>query len=793
MGDLDAKLGDQRRFSFTSTALPAKTFAVLELTGQEAISRPYEFTLALVSEEADLPLESMLNRSATLTIHGRRQGGEPIRYHGVVRTCEQLHQIGGYTLYRAVLVPRLWLLSQSQVSEVYVGETIPQMIEKVLAEASLGEAAYEIKLAARYKVWSYYCQYQETNLAFISRLMERVGIYYFFAQMNGHEQVRLVDAQTFHGKAARTIFYTPPGVLEQASPEEGIQSYVCRVEPLPKKVVLQDYNYEKASMELLAEAEVDPNGSGESRIYGEHFETPDEGQRLARIRAQEFLCRGKRFFGESTAAGLQAGYVFKLERHYRRSFNGDYLATEVRHQGSQADLLREGLGVDFAAQERGTFYRNEFTAIPAATQFRPPRVTPYPKVEGTLSAFVDAEGSGQYAEVDDQGRYKVQVPFDKTDKPAGKASTWIRKTSQYSGRDRGLTYPLPKGTEVLLAFVNGDLNQPVIMGAVHNSENRNMVTRLNQTQTVLHTGGSNRMVIEDMADSEFIHLSTPKHNTRYQMGTGAQSTVGAQASSSTDGFSFSTDANWTVSAEDGSTTLQNDTLKVSDTQQETIGRQTTTYGVPADIYKEAMCYFPIMSFWGSPTVKRTVYGAESQSIYGQSSKTVIGKSGGTYVGAAGDIYVTVPGAVQVPCISSSGHMYIGSWGDLCIGTYGKTIVGEEQIVRFANVTEFATSKWEATASTRKAIGSKLETLGSKIQSVGEKIVSAVSSIRSSNSMVVVEEIELTDRGTRVGNTGVDVEESGTVVWSSDMRVDETATEIKSGDVEMTTFGVTMLG
>jgi hypothetical protein len=301
------------------------------------------------------------------------------------------------------------------------------------------------------------------------------------------------------------------------------------------------------------------------------------------------------------------------------------------------------------------------------------------------------------------------------------------------------------------------------------------------------------MVIEDMADNEYIHLSTPKHNTRYQMGTGAQSTVGAQAASSTDGFSFSTDANWTVSAEDGSTTLKNDTLQVSDTQEETIGRHTTTYGVPADIYKEAMCYFPILSFWGNPTVKRTIYGAESQSIYGQSSKTVIGKAGGTYVGAAGDLYVTVPGAVQVPCISSSGHMYIGSWGDLCIGTYGKTIVGEEQIVRFANVTEFATSKWEATASTRKAIGSKLETLGSKIQSVGQKIVSAVQSIRSSESMVVVEEIELTERGTRVGSTGVNVDETETEVRSSEVRVDESETEIKSGDIEMTTFGVTMLG
>lgn len=794
MAIFDERWGDQRRFAFTSTSVPAGTFGVVKMEGTEALSRPYEFTLTLIAERADIPVETLLNRPATFTIYGRPGGGGPVPYHGVIRTCEQLHQAGSYTLYRVVLVPRCWRLSRSRESEVFVGNSIPQMIETVLQNAGLGNDDYALQLSATYKVWSYYCQYQETNFAFMSRLMERVGIYYFFEQGRNGEKIRLVDSLTFHDQARQVVSYLGSGDPALAKREGGIQAFVCKQEPMPQKVVLQDYNYEKAAMELIAEAAVDPNGIGEERIFGEHYETPEEGKRLAGIRAQELLCRRKQFYGEGSAAGLRAGYFFKLDRHYRADFNGTYLATHVRHEGSQEAALFSGLGLEGQQGQREPFYRQEFTAIPATTQFRPERKTPYPRIEGTISAFVDAEGSGQYAEIDDQGRYKVQVPFDKTDKQAGKASTWIRKTSQYSGKDHGMHYPLHKGTEVLLSFVNGDLNQPVIVGAVHNSETPNIVTRFNQTQTVVHTGGSNRMVMEDLVGNEHIHLSTPKANTTLRMGTGMQSTVGAQAAGTgTDGFTFTTDANWTVSAQDGSTTLESDTLKVSDTQEETIGRQTTTYGVPADIYKEAMCYFPILSFWGNPTVKRTVYGAESQSIYGQSSKTVIGKAGGTYVGAAGDIYVTVPGAVQVPCISSSGHMYIGAWGDMCVGTYGKTIVGEEQIFRFANVMEFATSKWEATASTRKAIGSKLETLGSKIQSVGEKIVSAVSSIRSSQSMVVVEEIELTDRGTRVGNTGVDVEETGTVVWSSDMRVDETATDIKSGDIEMTTYGVTMLG
>ncbi|MBM4133865.1 MAG: type VI secretion system tip protein VgrG [Nitrospira sp.] len=794
MPTFDEQLGDQRRFAFASTAVPAGTFGVVKMEGIEALSQPYEFTLTLIAERADVPVETLLNRSATFTIYGK-PGGAPVPYHGVIRACEQLHQAGPYTLYRVVLVPRLWRLSRSRESEVYVGMTIPQMIERVLTDAGLGGDNHALQLNARYKVWSYYCQYQETNFAFISRLMERVGIYYFFEQSRGAEKLRLVDSLTFHDHTKQVVPYLASGDPALAKREGGIQAFVCKQEPMPKQIVLQDYNYEKAAMELTAEAAVGPNGIGEERIFGEHYENPEEGRRLADIRAQEFLCRRIQFYGEGAATGLRAGYFFQLDRHYRTDFNATYLTTRVRHEGSQAAALFSGLIPEGQQGEREPFYRQEFTAIPAATQFRPERRTPSPRIEGTISAFVDAEGSGQYAEIDDQGRYKVQVPFDKTDKQAGKASTWIRKTSQYSGKDHGMHYPLHKGTEVLLSFVNGDLNQPVIVGAVHNSETPNIVTRVNQTQTVLHTGGSNRMVMEDLIDNEHIHLNTPKANTILRMGTGMQSTVGAQAAgASTDGFTFNTDANWTVSATDASTTLKSDTLKVTGTQTETIGQREVTLGSPLSSLTDAGNYVPLIgSAIESPISKMTIYGAESQTVIGKSAKTVIGIQGDMFIGVAGNLYVVLPGKAQVPLLTAAGHMYFGEWIDMYVGVGGKMVIGTERNTNLGPVTEFVTSKLHVAGEKLEQVGQKLEAVGSKIKSFGQEVVARVQSLCSTQTNIEATEIEMTELGTRVGTTGVNVDETETEVRSSEVRVDETATDIKSGDIEMTTFGVTMIG
>ncbi|MDE3224974.1 MAG: type VI secretion system tip protein VgrG, partial [Nitrospirota bacterium] len=549
MASLDDKLGTQKRFGFTSKSLPPGTFSVAELSGTEAISRPYEFELTLVSENPDLPLETVLDQPATLTIHPRTGAAQSVLYHGLVKQLEQAHQIGSYTFYRVLLAPRVWDLSLDRISEVYLDRTIPQILDLKLKENGLTSQDYELKLASTYKPWPYVCQYQETDLAFIARLMERDGIYFYFEQGTEREKLIVIDAKAMQPASVRKVSYRPAAQLETGISEESIQAWVCRQKPVPRKVVLQDYNYRTASLALSAEADVVSSGKGEMRLYGEAFETQQEGKALAMIRAQELACRKKTFQGDGTATGLRAGFFMEVQGHYRTDFNGRYLVTEVRHEGAQAGTLLAGLEGKAGEGAREDFYRNECAAVPADVQFRPERLTPKPVIHGTMTAFVDAEGSGQYAELDDQGRYKVQLPFDKTDKGAAKASAWIRMATPYAGKDHGMHLPLHKGAEVLLSFQDGDPNWPVITAAVPNSDNPNLVTRNNQTQSAIRTAGSNLLTFEDKEGSERIYLKTPKAQTHIRMGAAKSETVSGDppgtctdGEETIDGLCFETEA-----------------------------------------------------------------------------------------------------------------------------------------------------------------------------------------------------------------------------------------------------------
>ena len=523
MPSLDSILGMQKRFGFTAKALPSDTFAVVDLVGNEAISRLYEFTLTLVSENPALVFETVLNQPATLMIFPRTDAPQPVSYHGLVTHLEQAHQIGSYTVYRAMLAPRLWGLSRDRMSEVYVEQTTPQVIARKLHEHGLASQDYELRLTSPYKSWSYLCQYEETDLDFIARLMERDGIYFYFEQGPEREKLILVDAQTGQPASVRAVPYRPAASLETSVSEESLQAWVCRQQVPPQRVVLQDYNYRTASLALLAPAEVSPSGQGEVRRYGEAFETLEEGQALATIRAQELACRQQMFQGEGTATGLRAGFCMALQSHYRADYNGRYLVTEVRHEGAQAGTLLAGLEAagGAAGPAREDFYRSACTAIPAHVQFRPERLTPKPRVHGTMTAFVDAEGAGQYAELDAHGRYKVQVPFDKTDKGAGKASTWVRMATPYAGRDHGMHLPLHKGTEVLLTFQDGDPDRPVIASAVPNSLTSSVVNRENQTGATIRSASGNTLHFQDAEGHSRMVMSSGSGGSHFIMGQGS--------------------------------------------------------------------------------------------------------------------------------------------------------------------------------------------------------------------------------------------------------------------------------
>jgi type VI secretion system secreted protein VgrG len=498
--------------------LAADTFDVVSFTGAEGLSKLYHFDVTLVSDNDVIDLESVIQSRAALSI--LRDDGN-IVFNGMLSAFEQMETAQGRTQYRAVLTPAFWRLTLTYHNQIFLDKTIPQIIEAALQDGGLTSLDYELRLTGQYQPHEYICQYNESHHNFVSRLIEREGIYYYFEQGAESEKLIITDTALLHSVMAEgtKMYYSQPSGLDESSREEVVKSLVCSQKMLPAKVLLKDYNYRKPSLELSVEHVVSERGFGDVFIYGEHFSTPEEGAQLAKMRAEALTCRARLFQGESLIPYLRPGYLFQLVGHNRADFNDTYLTTDLTHSGDQTFLFTSGLGTDGSTRERSSSYHNSFTAISSSSQFRPERITEKPRIPGTMNAHIDAAGSGQYAEVDNQGRYKVTLPFDLNSAMGGKASSWLRMAQPYAGENHGMHFPLHKGTEVLLTFIDGDPDRPIIASAVPNPLNPSPVTSENATQSRITTAGGNKIHIEDQKDGERILLQTPKNNSWIRMGT----------------------------------------------------------------------------------------------------------------------------------------------------------------------------------------------------------------------------------------------------------------------------------
>ncbi|UCG65312.1 MAG: type VI secretion system tip protein VgrG, partial [Deltaproteobacteria bacterium] len=499
-------MGTKTNLYFESKAkgMPADTFRVIGFKGQEEISRPFRFEIELASERPDIDVEEILRWPAFLAIE--RDGGIR-RIHGVLGEFEQKRE-GPLDLYhyRAVLVPRLWLLSMSSQNQIYQNKSVPQIIEEELkgtrnkgpaelAAAGLTAEDFELRLTRKYSPREYTVQYQESDLDFISRLMEHEGIFYFFEHDDTKEKIIITDNNIHFPAMAEesTIRYRPPSGMAAVG-EESVQSISCRSRRMPKKVILKDYNYRTPHVPLQGEAAVDTKGHGLISEYGNHFKKPEEGVLLARIRAEEIRCRQKVFEGEGDCSQFRPGHRYTLDEHYREDFNREYVITGVSHTGTQP--IAGASGTTDEGREQPS-YCNEFTAIPSDVPFRPERRTPKPKLYGIMHAHVDSALLEDRAEIDQQGRYKVVMPFDLSGAGEGKASRFIRMAQPYGGKNQGMHFPLHKGTEVIWACIDGDPDRPIILGVVPNPLNPSVVTDSNYTKNVIRTASGSFLEFND--------------------------------------------------------------------------------------------------------------------------------------------------------------------------------------------------------------------------------------------------------------------------------------------------------
>ncbi|WP_295441428.1 type VI secretion system tip protein TssI/VgrG [uncultured Thiodictyon sp.] len=529
----------ENTFTFESMGLAPETFAVVRFTGEEALSTLYRFDLLLAAQRADLDLAAVLQQPATFTIKGPLTGGADLPYHGILANFEQLHQAGQYYFYRAELRPRLWGLTLTRHNQVFLDQTIAQVMAQVLHDGGL-ELGLDVELRrmTKYPAWDYVCQYGESHLAFFSRWLEWAGAYYWFEQGAQAEKLIVTDNLMAHtpmpGKA--TVRYSPISGLDAAGAGQIVAAFSLQQRPVPHNVLLKDYNYMKPHLDLQAQAEVQQQGRGEVYLYAEHFLDAAVGARLATVRADELRCRERVGEGTSQVPTLSPGYLFTLAGHFRDDFNQTYLTTSVRHEGRQPGYLHGGLGVQDPAEGDRLFYRNTFQCIPAATQFRPGRVTPRPRIHGTIPARIDAASSGQYPQLDQYGRYKVILPFDLSGRGGGQASAWLRMATPYAGSNHGMNFPLNKDTEVALSFFDGDPDRPYILAAMVNPSTPSVVNDQSQTQCRITTAGQNRLHFSDEQGKEYIQLTTPNGNVALKIGYhGSDGAGGANQAGATAG------------------------------------------------------------------------------------------------------------------------------------------------------------------------------------------------------------------------------------------------------------------
>jgi type VI secretion system secreted protein VgrG len=562
-----------------------QTLHVVELTGHEEISSPYRFDLELASRQADVPLEELLRRPARIELRVPIRGGprgrtRNVAVHGVLSQFEQLDRRNDWVRYRAVLVPKLWFLTRTVQNRVFLDRDLKGIVSDVLEAEVAGRRRFtaedfEFRASGAHPAREHVVQYQESDFDFVSRRLEHEGVFYFFQQKDEGAKVIFADDRgSFSPLAGEArVPYRPavegaggaPGA-EGTLGEEVVRTFVCREQRVAARVFVKDYNYRTPAVPLEATEDVDEKEEGEVYRYGEHFKDEAEGKAIARLRAQEIKCRKRVFSGTSDCRSFRAGQTFTLAEHYRSDFNGDYLLVSVTHRA------RQPMGAGGLSSATLT-YENEFTCIPAAASFRPERRTPVPRIPGFVHALVDAAGDGQYAEVDDDGRYKVKLLLDRSDRADGKASRPVRMAQPYGGADMGFHFPLHKKTEVLLGHALGDPDRPLILSAAPNPETASLVTAPNHTQCKLKSGGNNELRFEDLDGSEHVHLHAQKdlqvvveNDASKSVGHDESATVGNDETRQVDH-----DRTRKVGNDETVTVTHNQSLSVGSKQEITVG------------------------------------------------------------------------------------------------------------------------------------------------------------------------------------------------------------------------------
>ena len=483
------------------------------MRSRESLGRLFEYAVSVLSTRNDIDPKQLLGKNATLKLQLPKGG--PRCFDGMVTRFALAGSHGRFVLYEMTLRPWLWFLTRGADCKIFQAKTVPDIIKDILGKDVYPDAAYDFKLDGTYEPWEYCVQYRETDFNFVSRLMEQEGMYYYFEHSEGKHTMVVCDSPSAHEPCPN--YDSIPFVADNrstASEKERIADWYYSAEVQTGEYVVDDYDFKKPSVDLLQKAKlVREHEHAKHEIFdcpGE-YEKTSEGDRYVRMRLEELQAQHERVQATSNARGITVGHTFTLKGHPRGDQNKQYLITSAE--------------INFAINEyesaggSGATYSCSFECMLASEQFRTPRDTPKPIVQGLQTAKVVGP-KGEEIYTDEYGRVKVHFHWDRYGKEDQNDTCWIRVSHPWAGKNFGMVAIPRMGQEVVVEFLEGDPDRPLITGRVYNKEQPHpWELPANKTQTGVLTrsslGGSasnaNAIRFEDKKGAEQLWIHAEKN------------------------------------------------------------------------------------------------------------------------------------------------------------------------------------------------------------------------------------------------------------------------------------------
>lgn len=552
--------------------LPAEGLLFWKLTGREAISESFALTLTLLGADARIDRSKLLGQPVTVIIPTQSLLTPRYINGKITRVAVSAVELTGtrYAVYQLTVEPDLWPMKRDRNLRIFQGQTVPQIVKTLLGEYQVN---VEDKLTGSYRVWDYCVQYQESSLDFISRLMELEGIAYHFSHDADKHTLALTDTATQHqpfsGYEVIPYHQTPSG---GSTDEEGISQWALEDNVTPGIYSLDDYDFRKPNAWLFRAQQnpVSPKpGSIDVYDWPGRFVDHGHGEFYARIRQERWQVEHQQIKATATAMGIAPGHTFTLTNAPFFSDNGDYLVTAADYHFEENR---------YASGEGETIHRTDFSVIPASVSYRPAQSTAWPRTCGPQTAKVVGP-DGESIWTDKYGRVKVKFHWDRLAKGDDTSSCWVRVSSAWAGQGFGGVQIPRVGDEVVVDFINGDPDRPIITGRVYNEASMppwalpaaaTQMGFLSRSKDG-HKDNANALRFEDKAGAEQVWLHAERNmdtevenDETHSVGSNRTKTIGANETT-------------TVRKNRTETVMENETITVHQNRTETVdGSETIT-------------------------------------------------------------------------------------------------------------------------------------------------------------------------------------------------------------------------